>query len=116
MSDLFISYTILFEFKNYSRITVGKLGSYLIPRGRYIYTGSAKTNIDQRIIRHRSNIKKLHWHIDYLLNDANCNIISIEKSKLEECLLNQTVKGTILIPGFGSTDCKNHCGSHLKRI
>ena len=43
------------------------LSEFLLKKGIYIYTGSAKKNIDSRIKRHLSNSKKLHWHIDYLL-------------------------------------------------
>ena len=31
---------------------------------------SALNNLDKRIQRHKSNQKKMHWHIDYLLKKA----------------------------------------------
>ena len=42
--------------------------------------------------------------------------MKIFKSKLNECELNQGTKGKIIIEGFGSSDCKNQCESHLKYL
>ena len=116
MAHPYISYQITFEIEKDSEIIVGKLGKFVFPKGIYIYTGSAKSNIDKRISRHKSKTKKMHWHIDYVLVSPSCKIISIEKSELPECRLNQTVEGEIIVPGFGSSDCKNKCQSHLKRL
>jgi len=41
-----------------------------VPRGYYIYTGSAQKNLASRIERHCRKEKKKHWHIDYLLEFA----------------------------------------------
>jgi Uri superfamily endonuclease len=41
-------------------IVIGKLGKFTFPMGNYIYTGSAKKNIDARIERHKSKDKKMH--------------------------------------------------------
>ena len=112
------SYQLHINLKNNTEIIVGKLGKICFPMGSYIYTGSAKRNINERIKRHqsRSPDKKLHWHIDYLLNDKNSEIVEVEKSKEEECLFNQKTCGEIIVVGFGSTDCKNKCKSHLKYL
>ena len=58
--------------------------------------------------------KKTHWHIDYLLNNGAVHIIDTKKSKLTECSLNQKTKGTVIIDGFGSSDCNLFCKSHFK--
>ena len=79
-----------------------------------MYTGSAKKNIDKRIERHLSKKKNLHWHVDYLLNSDAVQIINIKKSQMTECSLNKKTKGTIIINGFGSSDCNSCCKSHLK--
>ena len=84
--------------------------------GNYIYTGSAKKNIDARIERHKSRDKKMHWHIDFLLNNKNAKIVEVQKFDEEECALNQKASGEIVIAGFGSSDCKNKCKSHLKYL
>jgi len=108
--QLFIIVTKEIELK------VGKLGKFIFPIGSYVYTGSAKKNIDKRIERHLSKKKNLHWHIDYLLNNDAVQIIDTKKSQMTECNLNKKTKGTIIIDGFGSSDCNLCCGSHLKYL
>ena len=108
-----ISYQIYINLKNSVKISIGKLGIIHFCKGLFIYTGSAKTNIDKRIKRHFSKDKKNHWHIDYFLNDKNTEIINVIKSNLLECDLNMKTYGSFIIRGFGSSDCKNKCGGHL---
>ena len=62
----------------------------------------------------------MFWHIDYLLADKNVSvkaIIAAETTKKLECQINSYLKNTleakILAKGFGASDCKNGCGSHL---
>ena len=105
--QLFIIVTKEIELK------VGKLGKFIFPIESYFYTGSAKRNIDKRIERHLSK-NNLHLHIDYLLNSDAVQIINIKKSQMTECSLNKKTKGTIIINGFGSSDCNLCCKSHLK--
>ena len=95
-------------------LKIGKLGRYLFPVGSYVHTGSAEKNINKRIERHLSKKKKLHWHIDYLLNNDAAQIIDIKKSEMIECNLNKKTNGTIIIKGFVSSDCNLCCGSHFK--
>ena len=108
--QLFINVTKEIELK------VGKLGKFIFPIGSYVYTGSAKKNIDKRIERHFSKKKNLYWHIDYLLNSDAVQIIDIKKSELIECSLNKKTYGTIIVRGFGSSDCNLCCGTHLKYL
>lgn len=112
------SYQIFINLKKDIKIQIGKLGLFDFPKGNYIYTGSAKKNIDQRIKRHLSRLagKKLHWHIDYFLANENIEIVEVKKYEIAECELNQQTKGEIIIKGFGSSDCKKQCGSHLKYL
>jgi len=97
-------------------LTIGKLGTFAFPAGHYIYTGSAKRNIKARIARHLRAEKKLRWHIDYLLASKQAHIIRVMTFSQSECLLNQQLTGDIIAPGFGASDCKAGCGSHLKKI
>jgi len=108
------SYQLLIRLAKTSEINIGKLGRFRFSAGDYLYTGSAKINMDSRIERHRSKKKKKHWHIDYFLDSANAEVVAVEKFVLEECVLNQQTDGTILASGFGSSDCRKKCGSHLK--
>lgn len=112
----YISYQLYLEVKSPVHILVGRLGYRLFPRGRYVYTGSARKNMRARILRHISARKKNHWHIDYLLSAKGVNICKIIMSDLEECRLNRMCEGEIVVKGFGSTDCHDGCGSHLKFI
>ena len=110
------SYQLLIKVTKDIDLKVGKLGRFIFLVGSYVYTGSAKTNIDKRIERHLCKEKKLHWHIDYLLNNDDVKIIDIKKSEMIECSLNKKTFGTIIIKGFGSSDCNLCCGSHLKYL
>ena len=108
------SYQLFINVTKEIKLKVGKLGKFIFPIGSYVYTGSAKKNIDKRIERHFSKKKNLHWHIDYFLNSDAVQIIKIKKSQITECSLNKKTKGTIIINGFGSSDCNLCCKSHLK--
>ena len=52
------------------RLQAGKLGIHTFPPGYYIYTGSALGGLSGRLKHHLKLEKKLHWHIDYLLQGA----------------------------------------------
>lgn len=97
-------------------IPVGALGNCHFPAGKYLYTGSARRNMEARIRRHCSKNKKLRWHIDYLLRHSAASVVSVTRSTTPECKLNQAVAGEIPVPGFGASDCRNGCISHLKLI
>lgn len=96
------------------RLAIGKLGIFDFPAGRYVYTGSARRNIEARIARHLRREKRLRWHIDYLLACPYTSVIAVERSEQPECLWNQQRQGQILIPNFGASDCRQGCGSHLQ--
>jgi len=110
------SYQLHINLKDNAEIEIGKLGIFTFPMGNYIYTGSAKKNIDARIERHKSKDKKIHWHIDFLLNNENAKITEVQQFDIEECVLNQKATGEIIVTGFGSSDYKNGCKSHLKYL
>ena len=48
------SYQLHILLKESTKIQIGKLGSFNFSKGKYIYTGSAKKNIEARINRHKS--------------------------------------------------------------
>ncbi|AAU91348.1 conserved hypothetical protein [Methylococcus capsulatus str. Bath] len=97
-----------------ARITVGRLGEFLFPAGRYVYTGSARRKLDARIRRHLSRNKKLRWHIDYLLMVGAAEVVGVRLFEDGECAVNQATEGIVVAPGFGASDCRRGCGSHLK--
>ena len=108
------SYQLFINLSQNIEIQIGKLGLFTFPKGTYVYTGSAKRNLNQRITRHFLKDKNLYWHIDYLLANEQTKIIKVMKSELEECDLNADIEGKTIVKGFGSSDCKKNCKSHLK--
>ena len=110
------TYQLFIEVKAAVRVRVGRLGTFDFPAGRYVYTGSALRNFEARIARHLSTAKKMHWHIDYLLAAAGVHVLEVRRSVKEECAVNRSTRGTIPVPGFGASDCRTGCGSHLKRL
>ena len=113
--DFFMqTYQLHIRVKKSIEIQIGKLGRFQFPAGTYVYTGSAKRNLEKRIERHLQAEKKLRWHIDFLLAHPNVEVTRVERFGAAECVVNQATSGTILIPKFGASDCRNGCGSHLK--
>ena len=99
-------------------VNVGALGSVNFERGLYAYVGSAQNNLEKRIERHLRKTKRKFWHIDYLLDDANVEVLNVfhkKAGRLEECKIARKISNVgISIEGFGSSDCK--CKSHLFKI
>ncbi|MDM8005416.1 MAG: GIY-YIG nuclease family protein [Phycisphaerae bacterium] len=94
-------------------ILVGAPGRHTFPAGWYVYTGSARHGLVQRVARHLRHHKRTHWHIDYLLAAADhVEAFVLPGGKPTECELHAGLEGgRVLIPGFGASDC--HCESHL---
>ena len=110
------SYQLLIEVKCHVRCIIGRLGAFDFPAGRYTYTGSARRGFEARITRHLRRKKAMRWHIDFLLGAPSVKITQVIRSRGDECRLNQASPGCILAPGFGSSDCKAGCRSHLKYL
>lgn len=109
-----ISYQLVIRVARAVTVQVGALGPVHFAAGRYIYTGSAKRAIGARVARHLAGARVLHWHIDHLLAAPGVRVISASLSALPECRLNQATPGAVPAPGFGASDCRAACGSHLK--
>ncbi len=116
MKSQFQSYQLVLKVHEKINIRVGKLGTFAFAPGYYIYTGSARRNMEARIQRHLRKDKTVHWHIDYITEEKTVEIVDVRRSDLDECILNKNTCGTIVAPGLGASDCRNHCGSHLKMI
>jgi Uri superfamily endonuclease len=103
--------------KNIS-VNVGALGTVNFEKGLYAYVGSAQKNLEKRIERHLKRTKRKFWHIDYLLDDDNVEVLNVlhgNAEKSEECrVANKIGERGFSIKGFGSSDCK--CKSHLFKI
>lgn len=108
------TYQLLIQVEAPLRLTVGRLGEWPLPAGRYVYTGSARRNFEARVARHLRREKTARWHIDYLLLAPGVSVLEVVRSTTAECALHQATPGQLPIPGFGASDCRAGCGSHLK--
>ena len=109
------SYVLVIDLEQDTRLTVGRLGTFDFPAGRYLYLGSALNGLEGRVRRHLRRDKKLHWHVDYLTTAADVSEVwwAISEERLEcrwaEAALARG--GQVVAPGFGSSDCR--CPTHL---
>ncbi len=106
-------YALLIHLKKGAEIGVGSLGVIHFTKGHYIYIGSAMNGIEGRVRRHLREKKKLHWHIDYFLKEAEISAVYyLENGKGLECILAERfAKKFEVVPKFGSSDCG--CRGHL---
>ncbi len=108
-------YLLLINLKKPLVKTIGALGEIEFKEGNYIYTGSAQNNLEARVSRHLSSEKTKHWHIDYLLEEAEIlEAIAFEAGKEKECesaLSLDKNKQFTRVEDFGCSDCS--CPSHL---
>ena len=116
-------YTLIIFLSEKSFMKIGKLGEFSFPKGYYAYTGSAlgpNKSLQNRVCRHLRKEKRLRWHIDYFLQSPKATVtavVAIETDKKLECKVNKLIakklNGTVLVEGFGASDCKEKCKSHL---
>jgi Uri superfamily endonuclease len=117
-------YAIILDIQDLYSLKINKK-EFQIKKGIYIYVGSALGlgGISKRIERYFqifNGIKRnKHWHIDYLIPKAK-RIIAIyaETNENYECRLfqalkNMEIENIEIVRGFGNTDCRAKCGSHL---
>lgn len=111
-------YQLLIKLDSDKIMPVGRLGVFEFPAGYYVYTGSAMNGLDHRVARHLSNVKRFHWHIDYLLEQSSIIRYAIKECSAGvrlECGCNAAMLAmegaSTPVKGFGSSDCK--CRSHL---
>ena len=111
-------YILLIKISKNMQEKIGSLGRIKFDKGIYAYVGSAQNGIEKRITRHKSEDKKIFWHIDYLLSNKFAKVMKVfykESEKLEECKIASKLNETeFLIPNFGCSDCD--CESHLFKI
>jgi Uri superfamily endonuclease len=110
------TYQLHIELRRRARIEIGRLGRHVLAAGRYVYTGSACRGMEARIRRHLSRDKTPHWHIDYLLLHPAARVVAVRRFRAPECQVNRRGTGIIPVPGFGATDCRAGCGSHLRYL
>ncbi len=116
MTKTAVSYQLWIALRRPLQIEIGRLGLLSSPAGVYVYTGSAKRNLEARIARHCRREKTPHWHIDYLLAARGVELVCVGRSARAECALNKATGGAVLVAGFGASDCRKACGSHLRYL
>jgi Uri superfamily endonuclease len=120
-------YTLVVFLRRGATLRVRELGFFSFQKGYYAYTGSAvgdgAVSLRKRVARHLRREKTRHWHIDFFLENENARIVAVvaaETSINMECQVNDAIKNLpgamIPVAGFGATDCKQNCGSHLVRF
>jgi len=118
------NYTLIIHLKAPSRVRTSKHGWIRLGKGYYAYTGSAfgtgALSLRRRVARHLRKRKKKHWHIDYFLSKRTASITAVvaaSSSENKECEITNSIRNIegALVPvaGFGASDCKRNCGSHL---
>ncbi len=107
------AYCLVIRMDKDKDIRIGSLGNIHFPKGYYVYVGSAMNSLETRIARHLRTEKKKHWHIDYLLDEADVvDVLKIPSEKRIECDVAKFFASYGRpIPRFGSSDCD--CESHL---
>lgn len=109
------TYCLLIDLSKNQSIKIGKKGEIQFKRGVYVYVGSALNSLEGRIKRHLLKNKKMHWHVDYLLDNSSSRIIDVfynADGVKHECELAREISiDGEEIGGFGCSDCK--CPAHL---
>jgi Uri superfamily endonuclease len=112
------TYILVLHMDREAHLRVAQLGAHSFKAGFYCYAGSARGpgGLRARLGRHLRQHKKPHWHIDYLLPQAAVvEVWTAPSTARLECLSTHTLLGMpgaeVLIPGFGSSDCR--CETHL---
>ena len=108
------TYALFIELYAPTVINVGRLGPIEFREGCYAYVGSALGGLAARVGRHLRRRKRLHWHVDYLLEKARLSEVAWGLSdKRLECRIADGLRqqGFRSVPRFGASDCK--CPSHL---
>jgi Uri superfamily endonuclease len=113
------TYALVIFLQNKFSLQVGKLGVHDFPTGYYIYAGSALGGLFGRLRHHLKSDKRLHWHIDYFLQQAKVAQIwyALGQDRLEckwNAILADLQGATPIIPGFGASDCC--CHTHLTHL
>ncbi|EKQ55604.1 MAG: hypothetical protein B655_0102 [Methanobacterium sp. Maddingley MBC34] len=109
------TYCLFIDLNKNQSLEIGKKGEIQFKRGCYVYVGSALNSLEGRIRRHLRQNKKMHWHVDYLLDSPNTRVIDVfysDDGLKHECELAAqiAIKGEG-IRGFGCSDC--NCPAHL---
>ncbi|MEH0018355.1 MAG: GIY-YIG nuclease family protein [Desulfobacter sp.] len=111
------TYALILRNPGRKTFCVGRLGPVTLPRGWYVYTGSAfgPGGLAARVGRHLRPDKSKRWHVDYLTSELPVSRIWYTTWRVkQECAwagFLSAMGGKVHIPGFGASDC--NCSAHL---
>ncbi len=108
------AYVVIMKLSAPRSLDLGGLGVLDLPSGHYLYIGSAMRGLKSRLARHGRKRKRMHWHVDYLLDAAEAvELLPIRSSRRLECAIARDLSEAPLraVRGFGCSDCT--CESHL---
>jgi Uri superfamily endonuclease len=115
-----VVYQLLIRLRRPARLRIAAFGTFILPAGWYVYSGSARRASAGRLARHLRKHKTRRWHIDFLLAVPHARIVALRLFPWRpgrECAVNQSlIDGAALtapVPGFGSSDCRRACPAHL---
>lgn len=115
----FGTYVLLVRVSRRLCLRIGALGEHAFEAGWYVYTGSARRSLLQRVTRHLQKSKVARWHVDYLTSHPAARVVKVLLSTSGECETNKAIcriiAGEMPVKGFGASDCKAGCLAHLWR-
>jgi len=98
--------------------TVGKLGPVFIPRGHWVYVGSAfgPGGVPFRLAHHLRPTRRPHWHLDYIKAcmqpvDIWITADPVKREHDWAACMAALPQASQPIAGFGASDCS--CYAHL---
>lgn len=105
------TYILFIKVKKKCKEKIGSLGTKEFTPGYYLYIGSGKKNLMERLKRHLRMKKRNFWHIDYLLTNTNVGILDIFITYLSEdeifTILKVQKEIRPCFDKFGSSDTSN---------
>jgi Uri superfamily endonuclease len=117
------TYALLLRPQQHIVLEVGRLGTFRLPAGLYVYVGSARGpgGIRARVNRHLRDSKRAHWHIDAFTHVCSVEGLCwvLDAGRLECAWVQALLElaGSLTpIPGFGSSDCPSGCTAHLVQM
>ncbi len=112
------TYVLLMRLARARPLTIGRLGRFDLPRGWYLYVGSAfgPGGVAARCNHHRRLNPNPRWHVDYLRRAAPLRAIwychgTLPLEHRWAAALAEYAGLKAPIAGFGASDC--NCCSHL---
>jgi len=113
------SYVLVMRLEDHVSLRIGRLGTFGLSPGNYLYFGSALSGVEHRVLRHLRRNKKRHWHIDFFTRIATvAGVWWTDDGQRSECRWASAVTdvpGAVApVPRFGSSDCS--CNSHLAQV